>query len=219
VLVYGAFALFSLARRWYDIPLALVVVRAIEFYRHTVNGLHDSTVELTGLTLSPGQRDVLVLWVGAGRIVSRSYVLLTRETLHPNFEYKWFSHWPFLPLTRLNRWFGRISRGRAYWRGLGLSSLFTTMLWPLFIWTFLVNPTVNKRERWRTYTGGTPHPSDRSKVELPPVGDELKTKFSKEESTVLPCYNAVIVMLTYVAVEAIAVSFFATVNLVLGALA
>lgn len=216
LLLYGAFALFSLVRRWYGLPLAPVLVRAIEFYRYTVSGLLDSTAGLTGLTLSAVQQDLLVLWVGVGRIVSRSYVLLTRETLRQDFEYESFNRLPFLPLTNMNRWFGYMSRGRAYRLGLALSSLVTTTLWPLFVLTFILRPTVNKRERWRTYTGGTPHPADRRQIELPPIGDELKPKFSKEESTVQPRYHAVVIMLTYVVVQALAVFLLAITNLVLG---
>ena len=215
VLLYGAFALFNLIRDWYQIPLAPLVVSVVEFYRRTVGPLFSLVTAPSGVTLSPFQQDIVVLWISAGRIVSRSYVLLTEETHSPRFEYRWFTRWPFLPLTKLNRWFGHISQGRAYRVGLGLSSLLVTMAWPLVAWPFLIDPTVHKRERWRVHTGGTPHPSDPSVEELPPLGDELKPKFSREESSTQPHYHAWIVMLTCVAIQAVFVCSLVAGNMVL----
>ena len=215
LLLYGAFALFSLLRRHFDIPLAPAVLDVIRFYRQTVEGVLNG---IARLPLSEPQQDWVVLWIGVGRIVTRSYVLLTRETDHYDREYAWFRRLPFAPLTAMNRRIVRALKGRASWLHLAPSSTIVTFLWPLFLWPFLVSSTVTQRDRWRVPTGGTPHPSDQRMTELPPIGDELAPKFSKEETQVRPLYNTHVIMLSFLALQLAAVGILLLVNAALGKL-
>ncbi|MEL1265690.1 hypothetical protein [Pseudoxanthomonas putridarboris] len=61
--------------------------------------------------------------------------------------------------------------------------------------------TVPKEERRCEHTGGAPHPSERRAVQLPPLGDELKPRFSKENVSRTDRYDAMVIASTYLIVQ------------------
>jgi hypothetical protein len=200
MLLYGAFALFGLLRRWLSIDLAPVIVDLVQFYRTTVEAAFGVTLGAVGLRIPAVLQDLFVLWVALGRIVGRSFVLLFNESADPKLEYRWFHEPPFARLTSVVTSMASSGGWPLRFAGVACASFVVMMLWPIFVPVFLRHPTVHRREGWRVPIGGTPHPSNPREVELPPLGDELKPKFSAEVRTEL--YDARIVMRTYLGVQA-----------------
>lgn len=201
LLAYGAVALFNLVRGMFDIPAIDPVKLIVERYRLSLDTAVDWTLGWTGLSLPPLAQDALVLWLAVGRAFSRTYVLLEEEIRSPKFHYPPFERQPLLALQRLARWLGRYSNGRLYRVGVAIGSFAVCLAWPLAAWLFLRERTVLKVERWREYTGGTPHPSNPRMIELPPIGDELKPKFSKENVSRTDHYDAAVIVTTYLIVQ------------------
>lgn len=197
-MLLGAFSLFNLVRLWFGFDLAGIILQLNEIYRSLVDGFFDFAIGWVGISLSEKLSDIFVLWFAIGRALSRSYILIKEELLgNPALEYAGFDHYLIHMFAKMKRALGGVGGDRFYRLGRGISALFIAIFWPIFIWKFLMTPTVQLRASHRVYTGGTPHLSDRSKIELPPIGDELKPKFSKETVSYSPTYNARYIFSSY----------------------